>query len=284
MNEIVWRHRQAAVCAVRVCQGKEENGMYRFFVAEENRQEERILITGDDVNHIRNVLRMAPGERVVVSCGKGVDYECEIDKLGEAEIQLVICQETPAVTELPVEITLFQALPKKDKMELVIQKAIELGAVHIVPVETKRCVVKLDARKKEKKLSRWRAVAEAAAKQSGRGIVPQVHPVQTFSQALQMAEAMDLVLIPYELYEDMASSVKRMVKAVEKSSIGIFIGPEGGFERGEVEKAVAGGAYPISLGKRILRTETAGLAVLSILMFLIEGKNDGGKQDGMLSG
>ena len=251
--------------------------MYRFFVAEENRREGMILITGDDVNHIRNVLRMTVGERVIVSCGKGVDYECEIEKLGETDIQLTICRETPAVTELPVEITLFQALPKKDKMELVIQKAIELGVSHIVPVETRRCVVKLDTKKKEKKLSRWRAIAEAAAKQSGRGIVPQVHPVQSFSQALQMTKAMDMVLIPYELCEDMASSVTRMKNAAEKSSIGIFIGPEGGFERGEVEKAVAEGAEPISLGKRILRTETAGLAVLSILMFLIEGKTDGGK-------
>lgn len=258
--------------------------MYRFFVAEENRREETILVTGDDVNHIRNVLRMTPGERVVVSFGKGVDYECEIIKLGETEIQLAICREIPAVTELPVEITLFQALPKKDKMELVIQKAIELGAVRIVPVKTRRCVVKLDAKKEEKKLSRWQAIAEAAAKQSGRGIVPQVQPVQSFSEALQMAAEMDRALIPYELCDDMASSVKRMTEAAEKNSIGIFIGPEGGFERGEVEEAMAMGAEPISLGKRILRTETAGLAVLSILMFLIEGKTDGGKQDGMLSG
>lgn len=258
--------------------------MYRFFVAEENRREEMILITGDDVNHIRNVLRMMPGENVVVSFGKGVDYECEICKLGDTEIQLSICREMPVVTELPAEITLFQALPKKDKMELVIQKAIELGAASIVPVKTKRCVVKLDAKKEEKKQFRWQAIAEAAAKQSGRGIVPQVQPVHGFSQALQRAEKMDTVLIPYELCDDMAVSVKRMEKAAEKSSIGIFIGPEGGFERGEIEAAMAMGALPISLGKRILRTETAGLATLSILMFLIEGKMNGGRQDGMLSG
>ena len=126
--------------------------MHRFFVAEENRSEQTIVVTGDDVNHIRNVLRMDPGEKVVVSCGKGVDYECEITEFQDAQILLTICKETPAVTELPVAITLFQALPKKDKMELVIQKAIELGAARIVPVKAKRCVVKLDEKKEEKKI------------------------------------------------------------------------------------------------------------------------------------
>lgn len=247
--------------------------MYRFFVAEENHREGTIVITGDDVNHIRNVLRMSPGEKVVISTGKGVDYECEIAEIEEAEILLTIRHETPAVSELPVAITLFQALPKKDKMELVIQKAIELGAVCIVPVETRRCVVKLDAKKEEKKRCRWQAIAEAAAKQSGRGIVPQVESVHTFTNALQKAKEMDTVLIPYELCEDMADSVKIMEEAAGKTSIGIFIGPEGGFERGEVEEAMAQGALPISLGKRILRTETAGLAALSVLMFLIEGRD-----------
>lgn len=247
--------------------------MYRFFVAEENYRGDTIVITGDDVNHIRNVLRMSSGERVVISTGKGVDYECEIAKIRETEILLTIGCEMPVVSELPVGITLFQALPKKDKMELVIQKAIELGVVCIVPVKTRRCVVKLDAKKEEKKRYRWQAIAEAAAKQSGRGIVPQVESVHSFTDALQMAKDMDTVLIPYELCQDMAESVKIMEAAAGGTSIGIFIGPEGGFERGEVEEAMAQGALPISLGKRILRTETAGLAALSVLMFLIEGKD-----------
>lgn len=255
-----------------VCCRKGSGIMHRFFVAEENQRENGIVVTGDDVNHIRNVLRMSLGEKLVVSCGKGVDYECEIAEFRDTEILLTVCRETPAVTELPVAITLFQALPKKDKMEFVIQKAIELGAAQIVPVKTRRCVVKLDAKKEEKKLSRWQAIAEAAAKQSGRGKIPQILPVQTLSQALGMAEEMDTVLIPYELCEDMQSSVEVMKKAAGKNSIGIFIGPEGGFERGEVEEAIAQGAIPISLGKRILRTETAGMATLSVLMFLIEGR------------
>ena len=241
--------------------------MHRFFVPEENRTENEIVIHGDDVNHIRNVLRMTKGEKIMVSCGKDVDYECEILAVSDSEISLLIRDEKPAVSELPVEITLFQALPKKDKMELVIQKA----------VETKRCVVKLDAKKEEKKVTRWRTIAESAAKQSGRGVLPEVTAVKSFSEALSMADEMDYVMIPYELCEGMKESVLSFTEASQikrGGRIGIFIGPEGGFERGEVEAAVAQGIKPISLGKRILRTETAGLAALSILMFLIEGRNE----------
>lgn len=246
--------------------------MYRFFIPEENLYETEVHITGDDVNHMKNVLRMVVGERVVASCGKGMDYECTIRNIEEARIILTIEEERPAVTELPVAITLFQALPKKDKMELVIQKAIELGATEIVPIKVKRCVVKLDAKKEEKKRSRWQAIAQSAAKQSGRGIIPSIHETINFSQALALADNMDTVLIPYELCDNMADSVAAMKKAVEGKSIGIFIGPEGGFERSEIEQAMTHGVVPISLGKRILRTETAGLATLSVLMFMIEGK------------
>lgn len=248
--------------------------MYRFFVPVENVEGERIRITGDDVNHAKNVLRMSVGEKVVVSCGQGVDYYCIIDFIRENQIGLRIEEEKAAVTELPVAITLFQALPKRDKMELVIQKAVELGAAEIVPVQTRRCVVRLDERKADRKLVRWRAIAEAAAKQSGRGVIPRISEIMSFAEALNYAEQMDTVLIPYELYEDMADSVETMRKAAGGSSIGIFIGSEGGFERGEIEQAMGRGAFPLSLGKRILRTETAGMAALSVLMFLIEGQKE----------
>lgn len=244
--------------------------MYRFFVSPEAILENKVQITGDDVNHIKNVLRMGPGEQVVVSCGRGMDYYCVICEVKEQMVLLDIQEERPAVTELPVRITLFQALPKKDKMEFVIQKAIELGAAEIVPVQTRRCIVKLDAKKEAKKLQRWKTIAESAAKQSGRALVPEIHSVMTFREALTYGEKMETVMIPYELCEDMAGSVAVMQKAAAGEMIGIFIGPEGGFERSEVEEAMAAGAVPISLGKRILRTETAGLAALSVLMFLIE--------------
>ena len=248
--------------------------MYRFFVPEENLQGGQAIIQGDDVNHIRNVLRMTVGERVTISCGKGVDYVCSIKEFEERKILLDIHEEKPAITELSTEITLFQALPKKDKMELIIQKAIELGASQVVPFKARRCVVKLDEKKEEKRAARWQAIAEAAAKQSGRGIIPKIHRVLGFEQALTLAEELDTVLIPYELCDDMPASVQAMQKAVGGKSIGIFIGPEGGFERSEIEQAVDGGAIPISLGKRILRTETAGLTALSVLMFMIEGKEE----------
>lgn len=248
--------------------------MYRFFVPIENVEGERIRITGDDVNHARNVLRMSVGEKVVVSCGQGVDYYCIIDYIRENQIDLRIEEEKAVVTELPVAITLFQALPKRDKMEFVIQKAVELGAAEIVPVQTRRCVVRLDRGKAEKKLVRWRAIAEAAAKQSGRGVIPEISEVMSFAEALNYAGKMDTMLIPYELYEGMADSVETMQRAAGGSSIGIFIGPEGGFERGEIEQAMERGAFPLSLGKRILRTETAGMAALSVLMFLIEGQKE----------
>lgn len=249
--------------------------MYRFFVPVENIEEESIRITGDDVNHAKNVLRMSPGEKVVVSCGQGVDYYCIIDYIRDAEIGLCVEERRPVITELGTEITLYQALPKSDKMELVIQKAVELGAVKIVPVRTRRCIVRLDKQKAEKKLARWRSIAEAAAKQSGRGIIPEIPEIMSFAEALEDAGNLDAVLIPYELYDGMQDSFGMVERAAKSRSVGVFIGPEGGFERGEIEQAIGQGAVPISLGKRILRTETAGMTVLSILMFMIEGRKEG---------
>ncbi len=254
--------------------------MYRFFVPEENVREQEIRITGDDVNHIKNVLRMKAGEKVVVSCGQGMDYYCIIEDIQERVIVLRVRETEPAVTELPARIGLFQALPKLDKMELVIQKAIELGAAEVVPVRTRRCVVKLDAKKEEKKLARWRAIAESAAKQSGRGFIPEVHSVMDFRDALEYAGQLDVIMIPYELCGTAAESGETIREAAGQQSIGIFIGPEGGFERSEIELASDHGAVPVSLGKRILRTETAGLAVLSVLMFLIEWRNGRGMLPG----
>ena len=244
--------------------------MHRFFVPAENVGNGEIRVTGDDINHIKNVLRMTAGEKVVVSCGQGTDYYCIIEDIQETGVTLRIQEEKPAVTELPVRIVLFQALPKVDKMELVIQKAVELGASEVVPVRSRRCVVKLDAHREAKKLARWRAIAESAAKQSGRGILPQIHDSMDFGKALEYAQELDSVLIPYELCDAIDESQHIVQRAVRQNSIGIFIGPEGGFERSEVEAAVRSGALPVSLGKRILSTETAGLAVLSVLMFLIE--------------
>lgn len=246
--------------------------MQRFFVETYQIEEENhcIHVTGADVNHIKNVLRMKLGEELWISDGGTKEYRCEIEGLGDEEILLHIIYAQEPDYELPNRIYLFQGLPKADKMELIIQKAVELGAYAIVPVETKRCVVKLDEKKAAKKTARWQQIAESAAKQSKRMLIPNVHQVLSFKEALKYAESMDIRLIPYELAKGMQET-KEILAAIEQGqSIGIFIGPEGGFEEKEVEAAISEGAKPITLGKRILRTETAGLAILSVLMFQLE--------------
>ena len=238
--------------------------MPRFFVGTDQISDKNIVITGTDVNHIRNVLRMAPGEEVTVSDGQGMDYFCKIAELTKEEVTKA------SDVELPSKIYLFQGLPKADKMELIIQKAVELGVYEIVPVATKRAVVKLDAKKEEKKRLRWQSIAESAAKQAGRALIPQVAPCMNFDKALRMCNGLDAALIPYEKAEGMQHARDQVRALHGKHSIGIFIGPEGGFEESEIEAARGAGAVPITLGHRILRTETAGLTMLSILMFELE--------------
>lgn len=246
--------------------------MQRFFVEPHQIDEaaHQIHIVGTDVNHMSNVLRMKQGEEVWISDGGKKEYRCAIEAFSADEVLLHIIYAQEPDYELSSRIYLFQGLPKADKMELIIQKAVELGAYEIIPVETKRCVVKLDGKKAVKKVDRWQQIAESAAKQSKRMLIPNVHQVLSFKEALKYAESMDIRLIPYELAKGMQET-KEILAAIEPGqSIGIFIGPEGGFEEKEVEAAISEGAKPITLGKRILRTETAGLAILSVLMFQLE--------------
>lgn len=245
--------------------------MYRFFVEPEQVGEKEITITGSDVNHIKNVLRMKPEETILISSGENLEYTCYIRELKEEEIIAHIMYVQESGYELPSRLYLFQGLPKSDKMELIIQKAVELGVHEIIPVASKRAVVKLDARKEEKKRTRWQAISESAAKQSKRMYVPEVKKVMSFSQAVEYAGQLDVVLVPYELAKGMGETREIIGKIKKGQSVGIFIGPEGGFEETEVEMAVEkANAKAITLGKRILRTETAGLTVLSILMFTLE--------------
>ena len=247
--------------------------MYHFFVTPEQVKENRIQIIGSDVNHIKNVLRMKVGEALQISDGDNRKYLCEILSLTADEIWVSIKEEQQADTELPSKIYLFQGLPKGDKMELIVQKAVELGVQEIIPVETKRAVVKLDAKKAQKKVERWNSIAEGGAKQSGRNVLPTVKEVLSYKEALQYAKELDIVLLPYELAEGMEHTKQVMETICPGQSVGIFIGPEGGFETEEVELAVEQGAKVITLGKRILRTETAGLTALSILMYHLECKS-----------
>lgn len=246
--------------------------MQRFFVEPHQIDEvaHQIHIVGTDVNHISNVLRMKQGEEVWISDGGKKEYRCAIENFSPDEVLLHIIYAQEPDYELPSRIYLFQGLPKADKMELIIQKAVELGAYEIIPVETKRCVVKLDGKKAAKKVDRWQQIAESAAKQSKRMLIPNVHEVISFKEALKYAQSMDIRLIPYELAKGMQETKEILADIKPGQSIGIFIGPEGGFEEKEVETAIEEGAKPITLGRRILRTETAGLAILSVLMFQLE--------------
>lgn len=245
--------------------------MYQFFVEPSQIQEKKIIITGSDVNHIKNVLRMKVGEEIAVSNGvDGREYRCGIEAFAQDQVICSLRFIREEGVELPSKIYLFQGLPKADKMELIVQKAVELGVFEVIPVAVKRCVVKLDEKKAAAKVSRWQGIAEAAAKQSKRGVVPVVKEPMTMQEAAAYAQEMDVRLIPYELAGDMAHT-RQLIEAIEPGkSVAVFIGPEGGFEESEVALALDAGIEPITLGRRILRTETAGLTVLSWLMYHLE--------------
>ena len=244
--------------------------MYQFFVEPEQIGPEWATITGPDVNHIRNVLRMKPGEAVRISDGKGSCYDGTVDTLQSAEIIVRLTGEKMESTELPVEVVLFQGLPKSDKMEWIIQKNTELGVGAIVPVATSRAVVKLDEKKADSKVKRWNGIAEAAAKQSKRTLIPEVRSVLSFKQALAESATFDVKLMPYENAEGMAFTRKCIGEIRPGAKVAVFIGPEGGFSEEEVQGASEMGFLPITLGRRILRTETAGMSVLSMISYALE--------------
>lgn len=245
--------------------------MYQFFVDPGQIQGKRIIIKGKDVNHIKNVLRMKAGDEISVSNGiDGKEYRCGINAFHEEEIICELRFIKEEGIELPSQIYLFQGLPKVDKMELIVQKAVELGVYEIIPVAAKRSVVKLDEKKAKNKVLRWQGIAEAAAKQSRRGMIPKVQDVMSFRDAVNYSSLAQVKVIPYELAESMEKT-KRIISEIKPGEdIAVFIGPEGGFAEEEIEEAVNAGIIPITLGKRILRTETAGMTVLSILMYHLE--------------
>lgn len=247
--------------------------MFQFFVDKTQIHEEEKLayITGDDVNHICHVLRMRTGEQFYVTDGESTGkYLCALQSASQEQVVCEILQHMEETSELPCEITLYQGLPKADKMEWIIQKAVELGVSRIVPVSMKHCVVKLDDKKAAAKISRWQQIAEAAAKQSKRDVIPKIENVMTLKQALQEAQTLEVSLMPYENAEGMEFTRKQLSDIRPGQRIAIFVGPEGGFDEQEVETALMQGTQPITLGRRILRTETAGLAVLSMLVYVLE--------------
>lgn len=247
--------------------------MYQFFVEDEQVGRDFITITGQDVNHIKNVLRMKPGEVVRVSSQGGHDYYCSILELTDDFVQLDILDSEAAGTELPCRIYLFQALPKGDRMEYVIQKAVELGVYEIIPVAMKYCVVRLDKKKAQAKVRRWQAVAESAAKQSKRSRIPNIHPVMSYQEALKYAMECDRHLVPYENERGMRATAEALAAIRAGESLSVMIGPEGGFAPEEIE-ALRDKMQVISLGRRILRTDTAAAVMLAALMLRIEMMED----------
>lgn len=244
--------------------------MYQFFVEDTQVGENTVIIEGSDVNHIRNVLRMKRGEKVRISTISGKNFFGTIAELSENMVMVDIVETCVDGTELPNKIYLFQGLPKSDKMELIVQKAVELGAYEIIPVAMKNCVVKLDDKKAGSKVARWQEIAKSAAKQSKRSLIPSVQMPMSYKEAVEKAAELDVVLLPYENERGMAAT-KEAIEAIKPGQgIGIFIGPEGGFAEAEIALAREKQMQLISLGKRILRTETAGLATLSILMYHLE--------------
>lgn len=243
--------------------------MPKFFVLPEKVKDGRIIIDTDDVLHIKRVLRMSEGDELLICDSTGTDYETKISEIADKTITCDIISEKKSDTESDISITLYQGIPKGSKMELIIQKNTELGVAKIVPVSMQRCVSKLENQKaEEKKVQRWQKIAEEAAKQSGRGIIPEISMPQTLKQAAENIKKSDLSFVPYECEEQ--NSLKPLLKSHrDAKTVSFLIGPEGGFDVSEIEILKECGIYPVTLGKRILRTETAGMAVTAMVMYEI---------------
>lgn len=241
--------------------------MPRFFVNKNSIFDERIELGPENSQHIVTVLRGRVGDEITVCDGEGTDYICSLVDINKKQALAKIVQVIKNTNEPELKITLFQGLPKGDKMELVIQKCVEIGVDRIVPVKTDFTVVKLD-NKADKKVARWNKISESAAKQCGRGKIPVVENIISFSQAMERINEFDNALIPYE--KEKNTAIKQFTKSLIGKSVAIFIGPEGGFSDEEIKLALKKNVTSVTLGKRILRTETAGLVTSVILLYEYE--------------
>ena len=251
--------------------------MSKFFVRENQIYDNKIEILDDDVNHIKNVLRLNVDEEIkICDQDSSKNYNCRILEISPKKVVCEILEELENEAEGNVDLYIFQGLPKADKMELIIQKGTELGACEFIPVNMKRCIVKLDGKDEVKKIDRWNKIAEVAAKQSGRDIIPKVRSLETIKQLEEQIKEFDLFLVAYEMEKEnyIKNELQRLKSTKENYKIAVLIGPEGGLEIAEVEMLKSAGAKVISLGNRILRTETVALQVSSIIMYELE---NGGK-------
>ena len=243
--------------------------MPRFFVTGEQIKDGFITIVGDDAFHIARSLRMAVGDGITVSDGLGNDYSAELTHIRDEECECKILSSSAAKTEMPVEVTLYMAYPKGDKLEVVVQKAVELGACAVVPFESKRCIKKPKAEKADKQTERLFKIAKEAAKQCGRGRLPEVSAPVSFTEMVRAASGADLALICYE-DEDALTLKQALENYGGAGRIAVIVGCEGGFAPEEVEECKRAGILSVSLGKRILRCETAPLFALAAICYRFE--------------
>lgn len=251
--------------------------MPKFFVENNQIKNDTIYIKYKDVNHIKKVLRKNIEDEITI-CNENTkqDYLCKITNIEENEITCKILKELETNVESNIEVSIFQGLPKADKMELIIQKSVELGVHDITPIEMKRCVVKLKEKDKTKKIERWQKISEVAAKQCGRNYIPKINNIENLKEISEKIKDYDTVLVAYE--EEKENTLKNELKLLKKDNqennkkikIAIVIGPEGGIDKEEINALEKNGAKIITLGKRILRTETVALNVLSIIMYELE--------------
>ena len=246
--------------------------MYKFFVDNSKVKDEKIVIDGTDVNHIINVLRLKKTDKILI-CEKETmqNFICEIEDFDKERVSCKIIEKTDFVSESNVKLDVYQGLPKADKMELIIQKETEIGASKIIPVQMDRCIVKLDGKDSIKKIDRWQKIAEVAAKQSKRDIIPKIENLQNIKYVVNNIKDYDLFIVFYE--EERNLSLKETLKQLDKNKdykIGILIGPEGGIDINEINILKQNGAKIVTLGNRILRTETAPIVASSIIMYELE--------------
>ncbi len=239
--------------------------MSRFFIESRMISGSEITLSEEDSVHLARVLRASVGEKITVCDENGTEYEAEIFSVSKREVKAKITDYKKAATEPKIEVTIFQGLPKGSKMELIIQKCVEIGVCSIIPVETARAVVKINEEKSAGKVKRWNKIAEEAAKQSGRGKIPKVEMPVSFKEAAEKAAEFDMAIIAYEQHDK--ADIKTYLRNKTPKKVAVYIGPEGGFEEEEIKLAKACGIYAVSLGKRILRTETAPITLLSVLMY-----------------
>ena len=248
--------------------------MPKFFVTTNQINEDTITIQNEDVNHIKNVLRAKIDDEIdICDCNTSKNYICKIEKIEDKKIECRIIEKVESNVESKIKVSIFQGLPKADKMELVIQKSVELGAYDITPIEMKRCVVKLNEKDKIRKIQRWQKISETAGKQSGRDIIPNINNIIKIKELCEKFKEYDLVLVAYE--NEKENTLKQELKKIENAKnkeikIAIIIGPEGGIDKEEIEQFENYGAKIITLGNRILRTETVALSMLSIIMYELE--------------